>query len=85
MIIPESRPFRNRTLQEHFQQMAAKTLGNSTSSRSKLDKGTHAQDDGAHTSAEKPVSLRPLKFEDALRGLFKVEPDQKGKRDGAGK
>ncbi len=25
--------------------------------------------------AEKPISLKPLKFEEAVRGLFKVKPD----------
>ncbi len=32
-------------------------------------------DQDEHKPAEKPVSLRPRKFEEALRGLFRVKPD----------
>ncbi len=28
------------------------------------------------TPAEKPVSLHPLEFEEAVEGLFKVKPDR---------
>ena len=35
------------------------------------------------TTNGKPISLHPLKFEDALKSLFKVKPDKRGrKKDG---
>lgn len=34
-------------------------------------------DDEPRKPAEKPVSLRPLEFEEAVRGLLRVRPDPK--------
>jgi len=35
-----------------------------------------------HSPAEKPVSLKPLAFEEAVRNLLKVRPKTKGTRGG---
>lgn len=30
-----------------------------------------------HKPAEKPISLKPLKFEEAVKGLLKVKPESR--------
>lgn len=36
---------------------------------------------GGKKPAEKPISLAPLKFEEALTGLLQVKPGSKGRED----
>lgn len=46
-------------------------------------RGKQAQDvdsrapDGDRKPAEKPLSLRPLEFEEAVRGLLRVRPEKR--------
>ncbi len=44
-----------------------------------MDKGPN-QDE--HKPAEKPISLHPLKVEEAIAGLLKVKPRRKNDGDG---
>ena len=47
-----------------------------------MDKTPKDPDKDEFRPAEKPISLRPLKFEEAVRGLFRVKPDdEKPPRD----
>ena len=47
----------------------------------KLSKDTETtkDSDSAPKPAEKPISLRPLEFEEAIRDLLKVKPDRRSK------
>ena len=36
--------------------------------------GNESGDSESHKPAEKPISLRPLEFEEAVRGLMRVKP-----------
>ena len=38
--------------------------------------------DKSNSNAEKPISLKPLKFDEAVSGLLKVKPEQKKERGG---
>ena len=40
--------------------------------------GTESGDSESPKPAEKPVSLRPLKFEEAVQGLLRTRPIRKG-------
>ena len=38
--------------------------------------GGYPQESDESKPAEKPLSLRPLEFEEAVRGLLRVKPDE---------
>ncbi len=42
--------------------------------------GAESGDSESHKPAEKPISLRPLEFEEAVRDLLRVKPDGKKSR-----
>jgi hypothetical protein len=52
----------------------ARQADNAESSRKTLSDSASGLTKGPRESAEKPVSLAPLGFEDALRGLLSIKP-----------
>ena len=55
----------------------------SGSKRARRLPGTELSDSESRKPAEKPISLRPLEFEEAVKGLLQVNPD-KPKKGGEG-
>ena len=48
--------------------------------RARQPVGTESADSESRQSAEKPISLQPLKFEEAVRDLLKVKADNGRKK-----
>ena len=57
--------------------MASKTIKSSGRKKRIGNESRDSSDSTGATPAEKPVSLHPLEFEEAVEGLFRVKPSRK--------